>query len=255
MVIKGMNSYKICSLIVNSEQESLDHTIELLRANAMVKEIATANTSDQAILKIINCNPDIIFFHYPSKGQAEKELIEFVKTKLTSTTLVFVSKSKEYAVVAIQNGIFKYLLEPIKKEELEKIIKTVYETKKFDSQARINQMIERTPEEARLRLQTTKGYLMINPEELIFCKAAGFYTELYLTRDRIELSSQFLLKFEEMLSQFNFLRVSRSHLINQQFIRKIYRNNNTIVLSADGKEFEIKGGKIHIRNLSKPDTE
>lgn len=250
-----MNSHKIRSLIIDSEQESLEHTIELLQANPMVSEIETADTTDQAILKIINCNPDIIFLDYPSKGQAEKELIEFVKTKLTATTLVFISKTKEYAAFAIKNGIFKYLLKPIKKEELKKIINTVYETKKNNSHTRINQIIERTPEEARLRLQTTKGYLMLNPDELIFCKAAGFYTELYLTRDRVELSSQFISKFEEMLSQFNFWRVSRSHLINQQFIRKIYRNKNIIVLSSDGKEYEVKGGKIHIRNLSKPDTE
>ncbi len=250
-----MKNHKIRSLIIDSEQESLDHTLELLQENPLVSEIETTDTTDQAILKIINCNPDIIFFDYPSKGQAEKELIELVKTKLTATTLVFISNTKDYAAFAIQNGIFKYLLKPIKKEELKKIINTVYEIKKNHSHTRINQIIEKTAEETRLRLQTTKGYLMLNPDELIFCKAAGFYTELYLTRDRVELSSQFISKFEEMLSQFNFMRVSRAHLINQHFIRKIYRNTSTIVLSADGKEYEIKGGKIHIRKLSKSDTE
>jgi len=250
-----MNNQKISFLIVDSDQKSVDHTIGMLQENPLVSEIEIADNTDQAILKVINSNPDVILFDYPSKGNAEKELIEFVKTKLPETTFVFVSKSKEYAAFAIQNGIFKYLLKPILKDELSKIINTVLEAKQSYTQSRIDRMIERTPEEARLRLQTTKGYLLINPDELIFCKAAGFYTELYLTRNRIELSSQFLLKFEETLSQFNFLRVSRSHLINQRFIRKIYRNTNIIVLASDGKEYEIKGGKIHIRNLSKLDTE
>jgi len=250
-----MNSTKICILIIDSEQESMDHTIELLQANSMVSEIKTAENTDQAILKIINSNPDIILFDYPSKGKAEKELIEFVQTKLPETTLVLVSKTKEYAAFAIQNGIFKYLLKPIENTELLKIIDTVHENKQTNTRARVTQLIDGTPEETRLRLQTTKGYLMLNPDELIYCKADGFYTELYLTRDRFELSNQFLLKFEEMLSQFNFLRVSRSHLINQRYIRRIYRSNNMIVLSADGKEYEIKGGRTHIRNLSKFDTE
>ncbi len=250
-----MNSNKICILIIDSEQESMNHTIELLQANSLVSEIKTAENTDQAILKIINGNPDIILFGYPSKGNAEKELIEFTKTKLPETTLVLVSKTKEYAAFAIQNEIFKYLLKPIGKVEISKIINTVYEYKQTNALSRVTQMIDGTPEEARLRLQTTKGYLMLNPDELIFCKAAGFYTELYLTRDRIELCCQLLMKFEEMLSQFNFLRVSRSYLINQRFIRKIYRNNNIIVLSSDGKEYEIKGGKIQIRNLSKLNTE
>ena len=250
-----MNSTKISILIIDSEQESMDQALELLQANPVVSEIKTAENTDQAILKIINSNPDIILFDYPSKGKAEKELIEFVKTKLTETTLVLVSETKEYAAFAIQNGIFKYLLKPIENSELLKIINTVHEDKQTNLQARVNQLIDGTPEETRLRLQTTKGYLMLNPDELIFCKAAGFYTELYLTSDRNELSSQFLSKFEEMLSPFNFIRVSRSHLINQRFIRKIYRSNNIIVLSANGKEYEIKGGRTHIRNLTKLDTE
>lgn len=250
-----MNNHKICVLIIDSEQESRNHTVELLRANHLVAEIETADSTDQAILKIITSNPDIILFDYPSKGTTEKEMIEFVKTRLPATSLVLVSKTKEYATFAIQNGIFKYLLKPIIKEELGKIINSVHQTKQTHSQSRINQIIKKTPEEARLRLQTPKGYLMLNPDELIFCKAAGFFTELYLTKGRVELSSQFISKFEEMLGQFNFLRVSRAHLINPRFIRKIYRNNNIIVLSNDGKEYEIKGGRIHIKNLNKFDIE
>lgn len=96
---------------------------------------------------------------------------------------------------------------------------------------------------------------MLNPDELIFCKASGFYTELFLVRDRVELSSQYLLKFEEILNQFNFLRVSRSHLINQKFIRKINKADNTIVLSYAGKEYKIKAGKSQIRKLSNFENE
>ena len=250
-----MNNHKISILIIDSEQESRNHVQELLRINSLVSEIETVADTNQAVLKLINRNFDIILFDCPPKGNAEKELIAFAKSKQPEPTFVFVSDTKEYAAYAIQNGVFKYLIKPIMSEELEKIIKTAYKNKQSDSYARFNQIIENTPEETRLRLQTTKGYLMLNPDELIFCKTTGFYTELYLTKDRVELSSQFLLRFEEMLSQFKFLRVSRSHLINQRFIRKIYKTNNIIVLSTDGKEYEIKAGKIHIRNLSKFDTE
>ena len=250
-----MNTNNISIIIIDSEQESLNQTINLLQANSLVSEVITANNTDQAILKIINTSPDIILYNYPSKGNAEKELIDFVKTKLSETIFVFISQNKEDAAFAIQNGIYNFLLKPIIYEELEEIITTVLQTKQNLSQTRISQIIENTPEEVRLRLRTTKGYLILNPDELIYCKSEGFYTELYLSRDRVELSSQFLLKFEEMLAQYNFIRVSRSHLINQRFLRKIYRNTNTIVLSCDGKEYEVKGSKIHIRNLSKFDTE
>ena len=250
-----MNNNKIRILVIDSEQESLDQTLKLLHTNPLISEIESISDTNQAILKIINHTFDIILLDYPTKGNAEKELISFTKSQKPEPTLVIVSSTKNNATYAIQNGIFKYLLKPVIREDLEKIIKSVHKDKQSDSHLKVSQIINSTPEETRLRLQTTKGYLMLNPDDIIFCKATGFCTELYLTRDRVELSSQFLLRFEEMLTQFNFLRVSRSHLINQSFIRRIYRTRNIIVLSSNKKEYEIKAGKDHIKKLSKFDNE
>lgn len=250
-----MVEYNICVLIIESEQESLNHAIDLLQANTLVSDIDSTSDSDQALLKIIDSYPDIVLLEYPTKGKSGKELIKFIQTKLTETTIVFISKTKEYAANAIHIGIFNYLLKPVSKVELEKIIRNVHLAKQTNIQARINQIIEKTPDETRIKLQTTRGYLIVAPEEILYCKADGFYSELYLTNDRIELSYLFLSKLEEILSQFNFFRVSRSNLINLKYIRKIYRYNNTIILSSGGKEYEIKGSKLQIRNLSKFDTE
>lgn len=250
-----MNNHKISVLIIDSNEKSINHSAKLLQANRLVSEIEIVENTDQAILKTISYSPDIILLSYPSNGNAEKELIELVNTKLSGTTLVIVSETKEHAAFAIQNGIFKFLLKPIIQNKLEIIIKKTHQLKYHHSQSRISQMIERTPEEARIRIQTTKGYMILNPDDLIFCKSEGTYTELYLVRNQIELSSQYLLRFEEVLSQFNFLRVSRSYLINQSYIRKIYKNSNTIVLSCDGKEYEVNAAKNHIKNLSKFETE
>lgn len=246
---------KISILIVDNDQKSSAKTIKLLQSNPLVSAVELADNTDLALRKIISNNPDVVLFDYPSSGNSEKELIELVKTKLPETTLVLTSTTKENAAFAIQNGIFKYLLKPIEQEELDSVINGAYQSKQNHVLARINQIIDKAPEEVRFRLQTTKGYFMLNPDELIFCKASGFYTELFLVRDRVELSSQYLLKFEEILNQFNFLRVSRSHLINQKFIRKINKADNTIVLSYAGKEYKIKAGKSQIRKLSNFENE
>ena len=66
----------------------------------------------------------------------------------------------------------------------------------------------------------------------------------------MELCSQYLMKIEEMLEPFRFIRVSRSFLINPKYIRKIYRNTNTIVLAYAGKEYEIKANKAQIKNIN-----
>lgn len=250
-----MGERKICVLVVDNETTSLKRTLKMLQANSLVLKVESATDSDEALLKIINSNPDVVFLEYPVIGKAGNELIRFIKTKLTETTIVYVSKSKEYAENAIRNGVFNYLLNPVSKVELEKIINKVHLIKQNNIQVRINQIIEKIPEDTKLRFQTISGFLIVDPDEILFCKANGVCTDLYLTNNRIEYSFLFISRLDEILNKYNFLRVSRFYLINQKYIRKLYRSNNTIVLIAEGKEYEIRSTKQHIRNLSKFDSE
>lgn len=250
-----MVKYNISVLIIESDPESLEHTTELLQANTLVSDVESAVDSDQALLKIIDSYPDMVLLEYPAKGKSGKELIRFIQTKLTDATIVFVSNTKEYAANAIHTGIFNYLLKPVSKVELGKITRTVHLAKQTNIQERINQIIEKTPDETRLKLQTTKGYLIFAPEEILYCKADGVYSELYLTNDRVEMSFLPLSKLDEIFSPFDFFRASRSILINLKYIRKIYRHNNSIILSSEGKEYEVKGSRPNIKNLSQFDTD
>lgn len=247
--------HKIRVLIIDSEPESLLNAKELLLANPLVSTIECANDSDEALLKIINNTPDIVLLEYPEKGKAEKELIKFIQTKLTGTILIFVSKTKEFAADAIHNGVFDYLVKPVSKVELEKITSKVHLAKQSNFQERINEIIEKTPEERRFKFQTTRGYLIVDPEEILYCKADGFCSEIYLTNDRVEIIYLFLSKLDEILGPYNFMRVSRTYLINQKYIRKIYRGKNAIILSCNGKEYEIKSSKLHMKKLISFDTE
>ena len=237
-------------LIIDSDPESTKNILGQLSSSPLVAAVDFVTNTDFAIRRLIISTPDLVIMEYPPKGESEKELIEFVKTRMPETIMVLTSETKENAAFAIKYGIFRFLLKPINPNEIESLIIDVHQAKQTQLLSRINELIEKTPEESRIRIQTTKGYYMLNPEDLLFCKASGFYTELYLTRNRMELCSQYLMKIEEMLEPFRFIRVSRSFLINPKYIRKIYRNTNTIVLAYAGKEYEIKANKAQIKNIN-----
>lgn len=247
--------HKICVLIIDSETESVNNLREILEQNSSISGIDYAEDSDQALLKVIDSTPDIVFIHYPSRGKAVAEFLKFIQTKLTETTIVFVSESKESAVHAIRNGVFHYLLKPIQSEELYKIIDKVQLIKQNNVQFKIKQIIEKSTEEKRLLFQTSKGYILIDPEEILYFMADGILTELHLTQNRMEIIYLFLSKIEELVDSNDFMRSSRKYLINKKYIRKVIKSSNTIVLFHDGKEYIVKGSKQHIRNLTKFSTE
>jgi DNA-binding LytR/AlgR family response regulator len=242
---------QICVLIIDSDKDSMKQTVTLFQENPLIKSIEGVDNSDDALLKVIALNPHIVFIEFPVKGNSGDQLFSYLNKRLPGTTLAYIAETKDYAYKAIQDGVFNYFLKPVIKENIKKIVQEVQLSIQTNIQSRINQIIEKIPEEIKLKLQTTKGYLLINPDEILYCKADGFYSELYLTDNRMELCYLLLAKIEKILVRYNFLRVSRSYVINMKYIRKIYRSSNTIVLSADGKEYEVKGSKLQIRNLSK----
>ncbi|MFY9151182.1 MAG: LytTR family DNA-binding domain-containing protein [Prolixibacteraceae bacterium] len=250
-----MNQENISVLIIDSDSESLNYIKELTDANTLVSVIETAVDSEQALLRIISMTPDLVFLEYPTVGKAGKEIIKYIQNHLDETTLVFTSETKDYASIAIRHGVYNYLLKPVQKEDIERIVSKVHLVKQTNQGIRIRQIIERTHEEKRLRLQTIRGFIILDPEEILYCKADGFYTEIFLTGNRNELSYLFISKLDEILKQFEFVRVSRSYLINMKYIRKIYKASNTIVLSSNGQEYEVKASKQQIRSLSKFNSE
>lgn len=247
--------HKICVLIIASDPDSIIQIQDVLNENRLIDRVEIASNSEIALLKIIDFIPDVVLFEFPFIDKTISDLYKFIKTKLPETTIVFLSESKENAAFAIQSGVYHYLLKPILKDKLIKIIGQVLLIKQNSVQLKIKHFIEKSTEEKRLMFYTSKGYVLIDPDEIIFCKADGIFSEMYLSNKRTEIIYLFLSKVEEMLNSNDFIRSSRKFLINKRYIRKIFKHNNSILLFHEGKEYIVKGSKQHIRNLTKLNTD
>jgi len=245
-----MEANNLVVLLIDNEPQETLKTVDLLQLNPSISEIITASDTNGAILKIISKSPDLVLINYPLQGDSEKELFELIKTKLPDSTLAFISKSKAFAKTAIQNGIYKYLLKPVSEKAIDELIKDTLEKNQSNIKRRLDQLINNNLNEIRLRFLTTNGYIIFSPDELIFCKATGYYTELYLTNHRNEISHLSLLKFEEKMAPYGFLRIGRTHMINPKYIKRIFKKATTITLSSDGIEYELKAGKDQLKKLS-----
>lgn len=242
---------KICVLIVDSEQDSIQRIAKILEEDQLVSSVSTAKSREQALIKIIDSIPDLILLEIPQEGEAMSDLLKFIKLKLTETKVVLISDKKENAAFAIRNGVFNFLLKPVAKKSLSAVVEKVHQEKKNNTQQKIRELIVSRTAEKRSLFQTPKGLLLIDQDEIIYCMAHGLYTELYLTHNRKEIVYTFISKIEEILDQEKFLRASRKYLLNKNFIRKVIKNDNSIILSHEGNEYVLKSAKQHIRELTR----
>lgn len=79
-----------------------------------------------------------------------------------------------------------------------------------------------------------KRILQPQTHEIIYLKGVENYTELYLSNGKKIISSYTLLRHQEKLD--GFLRVSKSHLLNPQFVMKVN-------VFGSEREVQMKSGK------------
>jgi len=137
-----MDKNQIGILIIESDSVEQSLLAQNFQANPVISFVEVAEDTDEALLKVIDLNPDLIFIEYPLKGKTGKGIIKYIQSKLPETIIVFISDSKEYAAEAIRYDVYHYLLKPIIKTELGRILEKVHLRKQTNSLSRISEIIE-----------------------------------------------------------------------------------------------------------------
>lgn len=95
-----------------------------------------------------------------------------------------------------------------------------------------------------LAFPDAEGYQLLRPAEIIFCRAEGNYTRMYMQSGRQLLVTRKLREVEEKLETNGFLRVHHSYLVNLHFAERYNRGdggslqmqNNTAVPVARNRK-------------------
>jgi len=88
-------------------------------------------------------------------------------------------------------------------------------------------------------LSNKNGLAFIKEDDIIFCKANGNYTIVYLTEGRQLISSRKLKVIEERLGAINFFRIHHSHLININHLMNFKNGLEQKVVMSNGEELEV----------------
>jgi len=98
-------------------------------------------------------------------------------------------------------------------------------------------------QDKRIVLKTTENIYIIYLKDVIRCQSEKNYTYFYFTnRERI-IVSKTLKDFEEILSDFGFMRIHRSHLINLKFIDRFEKSEGGFLIMNDGSKVEVSHRK------------
>jgi len=242
----------IKTILIDDEARLLGSLQIMLHRNCpQLNVIAVCRSADEALVKISENSPDLVFLDIAMPGKDGFALLEEIGD--IRFRIIFVSAHDEYSLRAFKFSAIDYLLKPVDENELVIAVKRAEQTilpernlqKSIDTLMH-NLKPQANSQEKKLCLTTLTGFHVINLSEIVYCEAAGPYTDFYLSAGKKICVSRPLADYESLLGEDGFLRVHKSFLINLHHTREYRRGEGGTVIMSNGAEIDVSRRKKEI---------
>ncbi len=242
------------AIIIDDEPAARRLMKNLLQEHSdTVNVVAEAGNGKEAIQKIDELNPDLIFLDIQMPDLTGFEVIEQLTRK---PNIIFTTAYEQYAIKAFETFSIDYLLKPIKEERLKQAIEKL---KQF---GRINQSFDllhlqemisqfQAPQKATaFPIRTGDRIILLRYENITYMEAQDKYVFVYTIDGNKHLTDQSLtLLLEKLPPQFH--RIHKSYIINKEKIREMHRHFNSryLFIMDDKPGTRLTSGRTYIEAI------
>lgn len=239
-------------LIIDNDSSIREGLMSLLKKLCpQISEIQEADGVASGLKAIDTVRPEIVFLDVEMDDGTGFDLVQ--KLGNYNFQLVFITAHNKYAVNAFKFSAIDFLLKPIDPMDLVlSVNKALSQKKNRDLEQQVKLLEESLQNINSLKIQDRKialndgnviHYIKVN--DIIYCQADGSYTVFHLINSKKIMVSKLLKEYEDLFSDFSFLRTHHSYLINTSKISKfdkadggqlIMEENHSVPVSARKKE-------------------
>ena len=218
-----------------------------------VKVLGEADGVATGIRAIQVFRPQVVFLDIQMGDGSGFDLLEGLKEDPTTADqeffVVFTTAFDQYAIQAIKFSAMDYLLKPIDPDELIEAVKKIQKKAEPESgtNANLQVLLENFKElqkvNKKIALSTAEKTHVYKVSEIIRCESQDSYTLFHLRDSKPLLVSRTLKDFEELLSEYQFERIHKSHLINLDYLKAYQKTDGGYVLMEDGAKIPVSNRK------------
>jgi two-component system LytT family response regulator len=229
----------ISAVLIDDELKMLDVLSKLLNLHCPHVKVAAAFTSpEEALRKVTEISPDVIFLDIQMPGLTGFEFLEALG--MHSCSVIFTTAYDDYAVQAFRVNALDYLLKPVDGDELvqavNKLRKKVVKPPESTADLRFAKHVQ---SHFRLPVASSDGIKLVNLDQILYLEADKNYTVFYFTDGKQYVASRNLAYFENQLPDQSFFRSHNSYIINLHYVDKYIRGEGGFVEMSGGKQLEV----------------
>ena len=218
-------------LAVDDEGPALDELSYLLRSSDMVGGVFVARSATDALRQLRDETFDVILLDIQMPGLDGLELARILSRFVEPPAVVFVTAHEEHALEAFDVGASGYLLKPVDRERLERVLRRA-----------VGPGVEETES---IPVESGGRTIIVARQDISWVEAAGDYVRLHLRTGNGHLLRASMSTLEEEWS--GFVRVHRSYLVALHDINELRTDETrTTVVVGDA---ELPVSRRHLREL------
>lgn len=227
------------TIIVDDERLARNELRRLLDQYPQIEIIDEATNGEEAIQKINELRPELVFLDIQMPGKNGFEVLEALDDSI-APDVIFTTAYDEYALKAFDFDAIDYLLKPIDSDRLEQAIKKLEEDQKADAGDGANQHQKIFTENDQVFVKDGNKYWFIRLNTVRLFESIGNYVRIYFDNNK-PLILRSLNALEERLDPAVYFRANRKHIINLRMIETIepYFSGGILVKLKGGEKVEV----------------
>jgi len=203
------------ALIVDDERLARKDLRKMLAEHDHIEILGEAVSGDDALEKIRELEPDLLFLDIQMPGMSGFELLERLDSRLR---VIFVTAFDEYALRAFEVNALDYLLKPINPKRLVESVQRLEEEIEVEAESSELRLLEI---DDRLLIRLDNHFRFLRVDEICCIQSAGDYSEVITRENRKHLVYKSMSEWEQRLPSNTFCRIHRSTIINLDRLEKL----------------------------------
>ena len=239
---------QVKAVIIDDEQNNIDNLSLLLQKHCpQVIVGATAKSADEGRDIILLEKPDLVFLDIQMPGKNGFDLLKSLYNY--SFEIIFVTAFDQYGIAAIKFAAIDYLLKPVNIEELKLAVqKAIQKSAQKNQNLQLENLIQllqqqQNKSEHRIALTTLKETRFVHTNEIMHCESSNNYTTFFIAGGEKLIVSRPIYEYEEILSDYGFIRCHQSHLVNKRYVKSWIKEDGGYLLLQNGTEVPVSANK------------
>jgi len=243
---------KIKTIIADDESIARNILKELLLKHTDIEIIAETDTLADTFHKVATLQPNILFLDIQFKEGNSFSIIKDFNELTQSPDIIFTTAYDQFAIDAFRIKAIDYLLKPVTQEDFDNAIchyKERREQKLTPGFIPETRRFLETISDKRIAISTRTSEHLLRPHEILYITADGPYSDFHLLNGKNICTSIALKSLTEILPDYMFFRISRSTVINTNYLNEINHKERTCHLMPKEQEVVLDISKTRIQEL------